>query len=182
MTLPSLRTVAIGGVGAALLVAAMVARDSNLGDTAVPVTRRGAGRAAAPGEVPVEDVNLDLLQRMRPELEAPDRNLFRFQARPRAPSRSPAQPLAQAPVAPPAGVPSGARPPQRISLLFIGLLDAPTQAGRVAILSDGRGNIMYGKEGDIIEGRYKMLKISPGAAELSYLDGRGRQTIRLSGQ
>ena len=65
---------------------------------------------------------------------------------------------------------------------FIGLVDAPTQAGRVAILSDGRGNIFYGKEGDIIEGRYRVLKIGPDSVELSYLDGRGRQTIRLSGQ
>ena len=173
---------AIDGVGAALLVAAMVARDSTLGDTTVPVTRRGGGRAAAPGEVPVEDVNLDLLQRMRPEIEAPDRNLFRFQTRPspQAPSHAAAQP--SAPGAPRVAVPSGPPPPPPISLLFIGLVDAPTQAGRVAILSDGRGSIMYGKEGDIIEGRYKMLKISPDAAELSYLDGRGRQTIRLSGQ
>ena len=61
-------------------------------------------------------------------------------------------------------------------------MDAPTQAGRVAILSDGRGNVFYGKEGDIIEGRYKVLKVGPDAAELAYLDGRGRQTIRLTGQ
>ena len=79
-------------------------------------------------------------------------------------------------------VPSGPQPPPLISLLLIGLVDAPTQAGRVAILSDGGGSIMYGKEGDIIEGRYKMLKLGPDAAELSYLDGRGRQTIRLSGE
>ena len=60
--------------------------------------------------------------------------------------------------------------------------DAPTQAGRIGIFSDGRGNIFSGKDGDIIEGRYKVLKVSPDAVELSYLDGRGRQTIRLTGQ
>ena len=62
------------------------------------------------------------------------------------------------------------------------MLDAPQQAGRIAILSDGRGNVFYGKEGDIIEGRYRVLKIGPDTAELSFLDGRGRQTLRLSGQ
>jgi hypothetical protein len=67
-------------------------------------------------------------------------------------------------------------------LKYIGLLDAPAQAGRVAILSDGRGNIFHAREGDTIEGRYLVLQVSPVAAELSYLDGRGRQTIRLSGQ
>ena len=86
------------------------------------------------------------------------------------------------PIAPPVIVPTGPPPPPPIPLRFIGLVDAPTQAGRVAILSDGRGNIFYGKDGAVIEGRYKVLKISPDAAELSYIDGRGRQTIRLTGQ
>jgi hypothetical protein len=47
---------------------------------------------------------------------------------------------------------------------------------------DGRGNVFNAKEGDIIEGRYKVRRVGPDSAELEYLDGRGRQTIRLSGQ
>ena len=70
----------------------------------------------------------------------------------------------------------------RASLRFIGLVDAPSQGGRVAILSDGRGNVFYGKEGDIIEGRYRLLRVGPDAADIAFTDGRGRQTIRLSGQ
>jgi hypothetical protein len=62
------------------------------------------------------------------------------------------------------------------------LLDAPAQAGRVAVLSDGKGNVFYGREGDTIEGRYRVIAVTPVAAELSHLDGRGRQTLRLSGQ
>jgi hypothetical protein len=62
------------------------------------------------------------------------------------------------------------------------LFDAPSQAVHAAILSDGRGNVFYGKEGDIIEGRYRVLRVGADTVELSYLDGRGRQTIRLSGQ
>jgi hypothetical protein len=61
-------------------------------------------------------------------------------------------------------------------------VDAPSQGGRVAILSDGRGNVFYGKEGDIIEGRYRLLRVGPDAADIAFTDGRGRQTIRLSGQ
>lgn len=184
MTLPSRRTLAIGGVGAALLVAVMMARDNEPGDTVAAPARRGAGPAAAAGTIPVSDVKLELLQRTRPELEDAERNLFRFQARP-APAAPPgprAQAPAAVPVAPPVAVPSGPPPLPPIPVRFIGLVDAPTQAGRVAIFSDGRGNTLSGKEGDIIEGRYKVLKISPDAAELSYIDGRGRQTIRLSGQ
>jgi hypothetical protein len=40
---------------------------------------------------------------------------------------------------------------------------------------------MYGKEGDVIDGRYRIVRIGVESIELTYLDGRGRQTIRLSG-
>ena len=49
------------------------------------------------------------------------------------------------------------------------------------MLSDGRGAPLYGNEGDIIEGRYRILRIGVESIEMAYLDGRGRQTIRLSG-
>ena len=42
--------------------------------------------------------------------------------------------------------------------------------------------IVNGKEGDIIDGRYRLLKIGVESADLAYVDGRGRQSIRLSGQ
>ena len=170
------------------VVAVMVARNSDgPGDSVVaPVSGSGA-RAAARDEAPVADVRLELLQRSRPDLEEAQRNLFRFQARPAPPE--PPRPRVQPPTpppfvppVPPVTVPSGPPPPPLIPVRFIGLVDAPTQGGRIAILSDGRGNVFYGKEGDIIEGRYRVLKIGPDAAELSYLDGRGHQTIRLSGQ
>jgi hypothetical protein len=187
VTRPSRRTLAIGGVGAALLVAVMIARDNEPGDSAPAPARQGAGPAAAPGAVPVADVKLELLDRTRPELEEAKRNLFRFQPRP-APAAAPG-PRAQAPVAAPVVprvmVPSGPTPPPPpppIPVRFIGLVDAPSQVGRLAILADGRGTVFTVKEGDIIEGRYKVLKLSLDAVELSYIDGRGRQTIRLSGQ
>jgi hypothetical protein len=84
------------------------------------------------------------------------------------------------PIAP--SVPQGPPPPPPIPLKFIGVLTAPTQAGRVAILADGRGNTFQAREGDIIEGRYRLLKIGADSAELVHIDGRGRQVIRLSGQ
>ena len=58
----------------------------------------------------------------------------------------------------------------------------PVNAGRrVAILSDARG-VYYGREGEVIEGRYRIVKIGVESIELTYLDGRGRQTIRQTGQ
>jgi hypothetical protein len=79
-------------------------------------------------------------------------------------------------------VPVGPPPLPPIPLRLIGLMNAPTQAGRVAVLSDGRGNVFNGREGDIIEGRYRLIRIGADSAELAYTDGRGRQVIRLSGQ
>ena len=57
-----------------------------------------------------------------------------------------------------------------------------TAQGKVAIFRDSGGNIIDGKEGAIIDGRYRLLKIGVESADLAYADGRGRQTIRLSGQ
>ena len=92
------------------------------------------------------------------------------------------RPVARPPefVAPP--VPTGPPPPPPITLRFIGLIEAPPQTGRVALLSDGRGGLMYGREGDTVDGRYRMLRVGTDSIEMAYVDGRGRQTIRLSGQ
>jgi hypothetical protein len=78
--------------------------------------------------------------------------------------------------------PPGPPPPPQILLKFIGVLDTPGRPGAVAILSDNRGSTFYGKEGDVIEGRYKVVRIDGDSVELSFTDGRGRQTLRLSGQ
>jgi hypothetical protein len=125
-------------------------------------------------------------QRQTP-LEAADieRNLFRFRAAAATDAReSRTEGAAPGPAPGPevAAGPAGPPPLQAIPLRYIGLLEAPSLAGRVAVLSDGQGNVFYGREGDIIEGRYLVIQIGPVSAELSHLDGRGRQTIRLSGQ
>jgi hypothetical protein len=169
------------GAGAALAVAVIATRDETP-QTAAPRTARGAAAAQVAGGVPVPDVRLELLTGSPPKPSDVERNLFRFQSRP-APA-APVGPSASAgrAAAPPPATSAAPPSPPATALRYIGLLEAPSQAGRVAILSDGRGNVFYGREGDIIEGRYLMLQVGPDAAELSYLDGRGRQAIRLSGQ
>ena len=47
------------------------------------------------------------------------------------------------------------------------------------MLSDSTGHPEYGGEGDIIQGRYRILKIGVESVEVAYLDGTGRRTIRL---
>ena len=128
-------------------------------------------------EVPVTDVKLDVLQAPREELPGAERNPFRFRPKPAPPPPAPVV-RNTPPVITPRG-PTGPPPPPPIPLRVIGVIDAEP---RVSVLSDGRGNVFYGKEGDVIDGRYRVLRIGPDSAELSYTDGRGRQTLRMSGQ
>ena len=173
-----------GVVVAAGLVAVVITARDDRPQSIAPSAARSARPGPAATEIPVTDLRLELLQSRRAGLSEPERNPFRFQARPTpaAATRAPARVTPVAPAPPRDAVPAGPAGPPPIPLRFIGLVDAPTQAGRVAIVSDGRGNVFYGKEGAIIEGRYRILKISPDTVDLSYLDGRGRQTVRLSGQ
>lgn len=145
-------------------------------------TRARAPRRPVPTakQPPVADVKLDALRSTATEPPRVTRNPFRFYQPPPPPPARVVRPPEPAFVAPP--VPTGPPPPPPITLRFIGLIEAPQRAGRVALLSDGRGGLMHGKEGEIIEGRYRVLRVGTDSIDLVYADGRGRQTIRLSGQ
>jgi hypothetical protein len=136
--------------------------------------RRGtaAARIAAP------DVHLRALTEQKPQPDTGvERDLFRF--KPKAAPRREIMPMPAAVSAPPPGPPAAPSIPP-IALRFIGLVEAPGQSQRIAILSDSRG-IYQGVEGAIIEGRYRILRIGVESIDLAYVDGTGRQTIRLSG-
>jgi hypothetical protein len=127
------------------------------------------------------EVDLSALEAERVEPADSDRNPFRFRTSP-APSPVPVPKMPSASAAPEETGPIEPPPPPPIPLKYIGLVsqDDP-KVGRVAVLSDTRG-VYYGREGEIIEGRYRILKIGVESIDLAYLDGRGRQTIRQTGQ
>jgi len=129
----------------------------------------------------VSDVRLEALKHDATDLKEASRNPFRFQ--PKAPppeARRPAPtPPPQAYVPP---VPTGPPPPPPIPLKYVGLFTPPNAGARIAVLSDTRGTPFYGKEGDIIEGRYRVLRIASDSVDVAYADGRGQQTLRLSSQ
>jgi hypothetical protein len=144
--------------------------------------RGGRAGQGGPNDT-VTDIRLELLDREHGALRGPDRNPFRFERR--ASAAAPVQRQATRRVAPIEVAPVGPLPPPPpppIPLRYIGFLQPRGAAGRVAVLSDGRGNVFDGREGDVIEGRYRLLRVGNDSADLIYLDGRGRQTIRLSGQ
>jgi hypothetical protein len=150
-------------------------------DASGPAQASPAAAEAAPAPAPTSSaVHLDALTAERPKPAASERNLFRFKTK-APPPPPPAAVRSAQPVAPVNAAPAGPPPLAPITLKFIGVVDAPTQGGKIAILSDGKNAPFYGKEGAIIEGRYRILKIGVESVELAYADGRGRQTIRLTG-
>ena len=82
--------------------------------------------------------------------------------------------------APRPAVPSGPPPLPPIPLKFIGVLER-ANGEKWAVLSDGKVPL-HGREGDIVDGRYRIVKIGVESIELTYADGRGRQVVRLTGQ
>ena len=168
---------------AAVLVVLLRPSTTSLGGPSAPAA---GGRPSSRSESAVGDVRLELLETRSGGRSPLERNLFRFEPRrdrtaAARVARGPARPSQiQVPTGPPA--PAVPPPPPPIPLRYIGYVDQPGQVPRVGVLSDGRGNVFNGKEGDIIEGRYRVLRIGTDSADLIYVDGRGRQTIRLSGQ
>lgn len=151
-----------------------------------PVAPSAASKAGAP-QASVPKVGLEALVAKRPEPAEGERNPFRFQ--PKAPPPPPGaggKPGAggtsgSEPAAPPAPVtpPSPPQPPP-IPLKFIGIVEGKGGVGKIAVLSDVRG-VYQGREGEIIEGRYRIVRIGVESVEIEYVDGQGRQTIRLTG-
>jgi hypothetical protein len=140
-------------------------------------TRKGQSAAATAPDVRLESLNVD-----RPKPVDSERNLFRFKPKPPPappPMARPTGPTMTAPSVP--LMPSGPPPPPAITLKFIGVVEPGVGKPKIAVLSDGQGPPMYGSEGGTVGGRYRILRIGVESIEMSYLDGRGRQTIRLTG-
>jgi hypothetical protein len=179
------RRVIIGGavvLVVALAVWTQLGADAPSGAPAAtprPAAPRAAPAAAA-AAAPVPPVKLAVLTAERSEPSGTARNPFRFQPKVVAQPPRPVAPPTDAtrPVTP--AVPPGPPPPPPIPLKFIALIERANGV-KWAVLSDGKVT-MYGRDGDNIDGRYHIVKIGAESIEVTYLDGRGRQVIRLTGQ
>lgn len=144
-----------------------------------------SGPSETPGSVLARGVGLDRLDEDRPAPQEGGRDPFR--AGPSAATGGgsgsgtrTAQPEAPVPVKPAA--PSGPlQPPPLppITVKFIGVVSR-RDVGRVAVLSDGK-NVYYGREGEIVDGRWRIVSIGEESLQIEYADGRGRQTVRMTG-
>jgi hypothetical protein len=152
--------------------------EMSAGPSSSPAPPRGTtatAQAAPPDGGP--GVHLDALAAGKPQPAPSQRNLFRFKPKPPPPPPKITAPVETGP-APPAGPPPPPPLPP-ITLKFIGVTIKAGQ--KIAVLTDSSGHTDFGTEGSIIGGRYRVLKIGEESIEVSYLDGRGRQTIRLNG-
>jgi hypothetical protein len=175
------RQILLAVVAVALAVVVYVEWPRTANRVVTTSTAKGATSASsASNGLATPDVHLKSLEEQHAKPGEVERNLFKFKTKP-PPPPAPRPVVVLAP--PPPVVPSGPPPPPPlppIALKFIGVLEtANTQ--KIAILTDGRGAPLYGKEGDTVLGQYKILHIGIESIEMAYLDGRGRQTIRLSG-
>jgi hypothetical protein len=163
-----------------LVVLAFLVYRAWLGPT--PETARSSGGRADPRTASAQrrepglDVRIEALSLERPKPAGAGRNLFRF-ARVAAPRVAQPEPIAKAP-APLPRAPEMPRP--TIALKLIGIVDKSGQSERVAVLSDERG-VYHGREGDIIEGRYQIVRVNAESVEISLIGGDVRQVVRLSG-
>ena len=178
-------------VGLSVVLALLVWWQFGAAPAAPTVARRPgsaspAGRATAkpPSQVLAEGVGLERLSEDRPAPEAAGRDPFRGGDEPV--SAGPSQAGVPRPVAPatppPPMVPIGPPqppPPPPITVKFIGVVSRQ-DVGKVAVLSDGK-NVYYGRAGEIVDGRWRIVSIGEESLQIEYVDGRGRQTVRLTG-
>jgi len=152
-----------------------------------PVTTTANPRAAGTkqGGEQIQPSDLDVKIEALAEKPAPlgdaGRNPFRFQPKPPPPpppsAATQTNPVVVGPPPPPPG-PVG--PPAIGTLVkFIGIVD--TGKERVGAFSDCR-NTFSGREGEIMEGRFRLVRIQVESAVVEYADGQGRTTLPLNGQ
>jgi hypothetical protein len=121
------------------------------------VTTGGGAKSDTAGATAVVDLRLGDLRAPVPEIAAAERNPFRFKTG-EAPMRGtpavagPAKDLPKgAPEKAGAARAQGPPAPPPILLQFVGLVKSTDASERVAVSSDSKGNVFYGKEGDIID-------------------------------
>ena len=68
-----------------------------------------------------------------------------------------------------------------IPLTFLGFVESSGLVGRVVVLTDGE-LVFHGREGEVIDGRYRIVGLGLESVDLERVDGRGQKTLRLPEQ
>jgi hypothetical protein len=139
-------------------------------------TRRG--QPARTGEAPLDpnelQIRLGALETPRPERGDAERDPFRFKPKPAPPPMTrPSVPVG--PVGPPPPPPV---PP--IPLKLMGFVELPSGL-KLASLSDCKGATWSVREGENVDGQYRVVKLGLESIVIEYISGKGRQTMRVDG-
>jgi hypothetical protein len=108
------------------------------------------------------------------------RNPFSFGTRPAPPPPPMPAPMATLPLPPPPPpVPQG---PPPIGIRLTGMLVDPRSGRTMVTLRDpATGTLFQAFEGDIVDGRYRVVAIGVESVVVSYVDGTGTRKISLGG-
>jgi hypothetical protein len=131
------------------------------------------------------EVRLGELTEPPPEPADAKRNPFKFYVPPPPPPPPKPPPMPPPPPPPKPGdtdyVPP---PPPPISgaIRFIGTAEQGTTKVAIFVTTDGKGPPVHAKEGDLVLGQYRLVKIQVESVVMEYPDGKGRQIIPMRGQ
>ncbi len=140
--------------------------------------RPGATPAAGPQDLD-PTLRLALLHATEDvKYEGSGRDIFRAQAD--EPIPTPVKsPLITKATPTPTPTPTGPPPPPPIPLKFYGFANKPGEPGRKVFLSEN-DNIFIASEGDVVNRRYKVIRIGQNSVEVEDLLYNNRQTIPLT--
>jgi hypothetical protein len=140
---------------------------------------RGTARNAPSGSAVTLDprLRLDLLKLSEDtQYKGAGRNIFRAEAEIPKPIEPPIKDASKTPPAP--AQPTGPPPPPPINLRFVGFARGTGEATRV-FLTQG-DDIFVAAEGDIVNRRYKVMRINANSVEIEDVLSNNRQTIPLT--
>ncbi len=136
----------------------------------------GQSSKPAPSALMPQAVNLDKLEPV-PDEPGAGRNLFRYGVRalPPPPPPPPPPPTPQVVQGPPPQPPG----PPPIELQLKGVIKRP-EGSTIVVLRDPKTDaLLRGVEGEVLDGKYKILKVGETSVIVSYVDGTGQRTIRI---
>ena len=144
---------------------------------AQPEAANQSARAHSKNAAPLDPtLQVDLLKNSEgAEYRGSGRNIFEAQAAIPEPVKTVVSHKDEAPPVPVVTAPS---PPPPIPLKFFGFANRPGQP-KTIFLANGE-DIFIGKEGDIVNRRYKIVHISPSQVEIEDVLNNNRQTIPLT--
>ena len=131
-----------------------------------------AGTLAVPAPVKLDALN------EAAEDAAVGRNPFGFGVKP-APPPPPTPARVYTPPPAPAAPPQPTGPPP-IALKLIGMTQVPGSTQTMVTVKDpASGALFNGVEGDVLDGRFRIVKVGVQSMIVSYVDGTGTRTIPL---